>query len=402
MLPARRGSRGQCLLVARCVCWSLIACSAAAAAAACRSDVDCQLAGACTPGGGCACDVGWRGARCETLDLAPAPFGPARQALEQRERASWGGNSVRGGADPSRWHLFAAEMAAGGLHGFKGANGSQLVRGESAAGPAGPFTRREVLHAPLAHNPQPYAFANGSVCLFMIATPFNGNNTDNTTARFPFKLTVGCAPDALGPWEWVQPLLLGLDGAAIDVDNPSAVFHADGSVTLVTRGIALFRSGGGWRGPYAMLRADLLPAADLSEDPFLWRSPRGWHMLLHDHQPFAFHKQAIVHAYTADPAGLDGWVFDNTTVAASGTGVRFDDGSTHTFCSRQRPQLSFGAPPDADGLQAAAPTLLFTGVQHGLLSEKGCGGAGANSSEFNPFFDYSFTFAQPFAQQRAP
>ena len=49
---------------------------------------------------------------------------------------------------------------------------------------------------------------------------------------------------------------------------------------------------------------------------------------MHDHQPFAFHKQAIVHAYTADPAGLDGWVFDNTTVAASGTGVRFDDGST--------------------------------------------------------------------------
>ena len=367
-----------------------------AAAEPCGNDLDCQLAGACQADGSCACDAGWRGARCEALDLAPAPFGPSSQALEQRERASWGGNSVRGRGDPSRWHLFAAEMQTGGLHQFKNANGSQLIRADSTVGPAGPFVKREVLHAPLAHNPQPYAFANGSVCIFMIATPFNGNNTDNTTAKFPFKLTVGCAPDALGPWEWVQPLLLGLDGVALDVDNPSAVFHANGSVTLVTRGISLFRAAS-WRGPFFMLSADLLPDEDTSEDPFLWRSPRGWHMLLHDHKPFAFHKQVTAHAFTADPSAVGGWVFDNTTAAASGANVSFSDGSTHTLCSRQRPQLHFAAPPDADGLQASAPTLFFTGAQHGPVSEKVCGGNGSNSSEFNPFFDYSFTFVQPFA-----
>ena len=331
---------------------------------------------------------------CESLDLAPAPLGRERQAFET-ERASWGGNAVRD-TDTGVWSLFAAEMQQGGLHAFKGANGSQLIRAE-ALSPAGPFVRKEVLHAPLAHNPQPYAFANGSVCVFMIATPFDGNNTRNTTGGFPYKLTVGCAPRPAGPFEWVQPLLLDLNGSAIDKDNPSAVFNErDGSVTLVTRGISLFRASD-WRGPYFMQVEDVLPIADTSEDPFLFRTTRGWHMLLHDHQPFAFHKQVTVHAFTKDPSGISGWRFNDRTPAATGTNISFDDGSVHTFCSRQRPQLLFEEPPDSDGTQRGRPMLFFTGAQHGPLSEKVCGNT-TIKNEFNPFFDYSFTFVQPFTQ----
>ena len=131
----------------------------AASSDSCGSNADCQLTGSCIAGT-CSCDPGWHGPMCESLDLAPAPLGRERQAFET-ERASWGGNAVRD-ADTGVWSLFAAEMQQGGLHAFKGANGSQLIRAE-ALSPAGPFVRKEVLHAPLAHNPQPYGAYTGEI-----------------------------------------------------------------------------------------------------------------------------------------------------------------------------------------------------------------------------------------------
>jgi hypothetical protein len=93
-------------------------------------------------------------------------------------------------------------------------------------------------------------------------------------------------------------------------DNPTAVMFANGSILLGTRGafpasaaaaaapggknggVALFRAAS-WRGPYAMSSPSVLPCGSACnvEDPFLWRTPRGFHLLMHDHQPFPFHKQ---------------------------------------------------------------------------------------------------------------
>ena len=50
------------------------------------------------------------------------------------------------------------------------------------------------------------------------------------------------------------------------------------------------------------------------------------------------------------------------TEAANGTGIAFEDGSRHTFCSRQRPQLAFSQLPGADGVQRGRPLALFTGA----------------------------------------
>ena len=117
-------------------------------------------------------------------------------------------------------------------------------------------------------------------------------------------------------------------------------------------------------------------------DPFLWQSPRGFHLLMHDHEPFPFHKQVLTYAFTSDRSAMHGtrierlfcdatfsygretmmhlprqardeqkerteqtvssagWRFSYVE-AANGTDIAFDDGSHHTFCSRQRPQLFF-------------------------------------------------------------
>ena len=56
--------------------------------------------------------------------------------------------------------------------------------------------------------------------------------------------------------------------------------------------------------------------------------------MTHDHAPFAFHKQVLAYAFTADRSALRGWKFMHVE-AANGTDIHFDDGSVHTFCSRQ-------------------------------------------------------------------
>ena len=56
------------------------------------------------------------------------------------------------------------------------------------------------------------------------------------------------------------------------------------------------------------------------------------------------------------------------------------------------------APRARDGVQHGSPLVLFSGVQHGPLTENttqcGVSKASANASEYNPYDDYSFTLAQ--------
>ncbi len=134
-------------------------------------------------------------------------------------------------------------------------------------------------------------------------------------------------------------------------------------------------------------------------DPFLWQSPRGFHLLMHDHAPFPFHKQVITYGFTSDPSAINGWRFSYVP-AANGTNIRFEDGSLHTFCSRQRPQIFFSQPIDFNGVQRGHPVVLFTGAQHGNNTDNTtmCGTSSdiVDPSEFNPYDDYSFTFSQPF------
>ena len=57
------------------------------------------------------------------------------------------------------------------------------------------------------------------------------------------------------------------------------------------------------------------PSSTKTEDPFLWQSPRGFHMLMHDHAPFPFHKQVLTYAFTADKSAVNGWQFSHVEAA---------------------------------------------------------------------------------------
>ena len=107
---------------------------------------------------------------------------------------------------------------------------------------------------------------------------------------------------------------------------------------LETIGIA---SSPSWRGPWALANtAPVLTDAGgkphSCEDPTLWQSDRGWHLMVHDQSG------GFVARYAHSATGVDGWVLHDaptTTGPYNGT-VTYADGSVaHTDV--ERPELVF-------------------------------------------------------------
>ena len=95
-----------------------------------------------------------------------------------------------------------------------------------------------------------------------------------------------------------------------------------------------------WDGTYRLFSPEpILRNADGSpfhcEDPFLWRSPRGWHLLAHSKQ--SRHDDTSVYAFS-----LDGRNWTVSPLVPYDCTLRFTDGSTaHAGGCGNRPQLAF-------------------------------------------------------------
>ena len=144
--------------------WRILTPTVALQTAGCVSSADCSLLGDCSTDRQCVCDDGWTSHNCSVLDLAPARWGPNRQAYETN-RSSWGGNVVK---DPvtKLYHLFFSEMRVDGLHTYSQPGHCQLTTAASIS-PLGPFnTHRTVLRSsatgPISHNVQPQVGGDGA------------------------------------------------------------------------------------------------------------------------------------------------------------------------------------------------------------------------------------------------
>ena len=118
----------------------------AAVATSCETEIDCQLNGVCSQGS-CICDSGWRGEKCEELDLLPVDS--MTPAYGGNGTTSWGGSVVK--SSNGSFHMFVAEMANScGLNTW--VTNSIIVHAVASA-PEGPYQKREVVMPPFAHNP---------------------------------------------------------------------------------------------------------------------------------------------------------------------------------------------------------------------------------------------------------
>ena len=180
-------------------------------------------------------------------------------------------------------------------------------------------------------------------------------------------IAVARAASENGPWA-VHPLVIEDQWDSDDVycahTNPSPFYLPNGSIVLAfnagycngeleTIGTAI--SHGGWAGPWHLLsRNAILHNEDGSphkcEDPFIWRSKRGWHLLVHNQQG-PQKESAYAHS-------LDGLTWELAAKAPYDCTVRFTDGSAveASGCGN-RPQITF----DADG----KAVLLSNGAMGG-------------------------------------
>jgi hypothetical protein len=155
-----------------------------------------------------------------------------------------------------------------------------------------------------------------------------------------------------GPWS-VTHLVIENQWESDDVycthTNPSPYVLANGSIVMAFNAgfchdhletIGLAVSHGGWEGPWNLLvKNAILHNPDGSihhcEDPFVWKSERGWHLLVHNQQG---PQGESAYAYSLD--GFD-WTLSPTT--PYDCTLTFTDGSTAeaSGCGN-RPQIYFG------------------------------------------------------------
>ena len=339
----------------------------------CADDVDCSLAGACV-GGVCVCDGWTHGERCEVLNLLPVDA----DTVGYRNTSgynTWGGASIAG--DDGKHYLFLSQM--GGRCPLLGhwsvvSEGVRLVSDT----PNGPWSEPEVILPSFAHNVKPVRAPDGTWLVFYIGGV--NNRTENCpsgraglraapppwgqTTAGPIMVAAASRPDAPRA-EWAVHGPLTDSVAWHSATNPSAVFFRNGSVLLaVSRAWSPSPEPGGgkrttlmradsWAGPYTNVTRGYDGSIGNGEDPCLFRTPRGFHMLNHNTGPAStriWFSRDGVSGWATAPGGRDAF---NAT-------VRYTNSTEVVVCQRQRPQIVMAA----DGM----PGWLWTGVMSGVAN----------------------------------
>jgi hypothetical protein len=261
---------------------------------------------------------------------------------------SWGGASIQ---HNNKWYLFASQMAGRcPLLGWWSIV-SQIVRGE-AHHPMGPFENISVVVPSFAHNAKPFQSPQDGMWLIYYIGQENNethrcqkhrqtNTPPGGKTAGPIMVAAADRPDAPAE-EWVHYGPLTDSYEFHSATNPSPLLFQNGTVLLaVSRN---FLSGGkrtvlmtsnSWKGPFRNITATSTTAGSLAtgEDPDLFQTPRGFHMLNHNTGPSSTRLW-----YSTD--GVSDWQETSSLAknAFNGT-VTFDNGTVIQVCQRQRPQI---------------------------------------------------------------
>lgn len=308
-----------------------------AVTAGCTSDLNCSLTGACV-GGVCACDPGWRGPSCASMDLLPVAFPQGYGMDRSRQRdanSSWGATILE---DNGTFHMYVNALGDQCLLEAWMRN-SRIDHAVSDTA-EGPYTFVDTAVNMTSSNPAmivlpgagPWRYAmfhifNGTVNQQQVEHCFpNGSrmpphDSSQTPARLPpladrrGTSTVGVrahrarstlragdgdgegggeAPNwadhqisvstsLSGPWKLLQPV----PGDALPrCNNPAPWAHPNGTLYCLCAAV-IYRADaitGPWRRVSGLGRSEW-PVAWHREDPFLFTTDRGWHLLFHASVP---------------------------------------------------------------------------------------------------------------------
>jgi len=323
----------------------------------------------------CACAPGWRGAACDALGLGTV--GVARLGYRNASDPTWGGTVIQhGGA----WHLFTAgKKPTDGPAIGSGSTTTRAVRAVSIAGPDGPYRFAQVLESTppgrlgaggIGLRVDVHRTPNGSLAMFTVGS------LDNKWGLVALVSPVG---DPAGPWLPSMLYRVKLNASARwdcgQLNDATASIGVDGALLVAYRTqyncagqplerVGLLHSPHWATGPLTKLTTDatapLFGYLNSNEDPYLWRSARGVHMLLHtqggaDGRRWPDHETRGAVAFApGDGTNISAWrVSPNPAWTAN---VSWSNGSSTGAMRRQRPALIFG---EGEG---GGATHLITGV----------------------------------------
>ena len=344
----------------------------------CVNASSCNNAGECDAAtGACKCDITWTGATCSILALQPAQSvgnGDSGYVLGSGGRVNtWGGSILAEKGGAAGHDMFAAAFPNGTLTDWE--TKSIVIHLTSTEGIEGPYkfsdtvaTPRRDADPPLwdsldCHNPTVHRLGDELV-VFYIGVGVNA--TSPAAVRRPEldkAQTIGAAyasgPD--GPWTRLkEPLLVATEpwecggGPDCGVSNPALLVRPDGKLNMFYRGnqdrgvgVATAEH---WRGPWVKSAESITSNGIFRgnsviglEDLYVWPNPQstrrpGCHMVLHQEE--AGNENLGAHAFTEDATCVSGWQLTLPRPShAYGPEVRWTNGSTTKFASRERPQV---------------------------------------------------------------
>ena len=349
----------------------------------CTDETDCSLNGKCIDRI-CFCEAAWTGPRCEVLVRLPVDVTTGFDSPYNGGRSSsWGGSVVEVNGT---FHMYSAEMVNECGIEFWEPN-SQVVHAVSQS-PEGPYTFKDVVSVPFAHEPNAVLAPTGEIVIYMTMRHPDGYVPANCSAPQPTPVPtpkpIGPTPtptpapcysppprhtymtyakDPSGPWS--DPVLVlkanhsKWANCPVLIDtNLAMAIKSDGSAVGVWRKCTNMETGkcsadcctfphllkaGDWRDPASYVPnsdTPMFPELDPfgSEDPFVWLDethPGGVHAILHDEQGPTRSSANGMHAFSAD--GGDTWTYGKD-FAYNGT-VQTNDGRTILYSRRERPHM---------------------------------------------------------------
>eukprot|EP00037_Helgoeca_nana_P026015 m.289665 g.289665 ORF g.289665 m.289665 type:complete len:449 (-) comp27112_c0_seq3:3594-4940(-) len=421
--------------------------SAAQASPSCTSDLNCSLFGECR-GGACICDAGWGGPQCATLQLLPVAF-PQGYGMDRSRQAdvntSWGGNIIE---SDGQFHMYVNAIANQCLLGAWMRNSRiDHVVSETVTGP---YTFHDTAVNMTSSNPAPVVLVNDTY-KYAIFHIYNGTVYEPWVehcypngSRMPpqsddkgmrsrdfthdggggggggggstlgsdwgdHQISVSNSLD--GPWELLQS---APDHTLPRCNNPAPWVHPNGTLYCLCG--SMYRAdtiAGPWRiVSTAAPDHSEWPKAWHREDPFLFTTPRGWHVLFHasipDGSPTAGHN-CTASVVSAHMFSVDGFVWHASATSPYGSQVEVlhpsgGGGSTTTNTHTNR-----GADAETRVFTVATrerPKLVFD--VHGQMTHLINGVCGAPSCTDSPktgcmdckYHHWDFTLIQPIQQQR--
>jgi hypothetical protein len=298
----------------------------------CSTDFDCSLNGICSSTSfECICDLPWSGSTCATLTFDTTPISGKNIYNNSDPRNTWSGSLV-GPDEVGKFHSYIPLYKNGSLWHVE-----TCLHGLADI-PTGPWDWNSEKNFSCGINPQFLAFPNASEPSQMLYSLWERGSFWLSNSLY-------------------GPFISQKNGNGFNGINPSPIYY-NGNFYVTSQATLQIETSTSYLGPWTFYANITHPwPEDVRpynvEDPYLWIDKRGrWHIINHAYN--TTQNSNCGNSYvSAHWFSIDGKNWFWSSEEPYGHTVTYDDGSSHTFATLERPFLHFDSNGNADYLVCA-------------------------------------------------